>query len=152
MNRTLRRIVTALVVTSLALAGTAAFADGVSYVWPPAGSGYPGAAVWPPVQPRLGFSYYCIPGYGYQVTGVTWGSPAAQMGLEVSDVVLSINGHSLNYNGAHYYALQSAASQGGWVQLAIRDWRTGMIVYRSANLFGYSGGGYMAAPAAAMPY
>jgi hypothetical protein len=77
------------------------------------------------------------------------------MGLEVSDVVLSINGHSLHYHGAHIQAIQEAMYNGGWVQLAIRDWRTGMVVYRSTNLLWTSGGGSMAAPAAAaapVPY
>jgi len=95
----------------------------------------------PPVQPRLGINYTVIPCHGYRVNYVVWGTPAARMGLEPGDVVLSINGTRLTYNGAHTYALSRAVHTGGWVTLRIRDVRTGWVVTRSGNLFAsYPGG------------
>lgn len=87
-----------------------------------------------PGQPSLGFNYTAIPGYGYRVDFVWYGSAAGRIGLEPGDIVRSINGYPLTYPGAHSYALQQAAYYGGWVNLAIRDVRTGSTVYRWANL------------------
>lgn len=98
---------------------------------------YPVLAPNPPLapgQPSLGFSYTAIPGYGYRVDFVWYGSAAGQIGLEPGDIVRAINGHPLTYPGAHRHALQQAAYYGGWANLAIRDVRTGCTVYRWANL------------------
>jgi len=85
--------------------------------------------------PLLGYSYQVIPGYGFQVTGVLGGTPAARIGLELGDVILSINGHRLTHYGADVPARILAARHGGWVTLRIRDVRTGLFVTRSTNLF-----------------
>jgi len=88
-----------------------------------------------PMVPALGYSYVVVPGYGFRVTAIMPGTPAAAIGLEPGDVVLSINGHRLTYVGADVPARAEAARRGGWVRLRIRDVRTGLIAYRSVNLF-----------------
>ena len=90
----------------------------------------------PQAQPRLGFRYDLVARQGLQVRWVTPGSLAAQMGLERGDMIISVNGQSVGYMGAYDQAMLSAARFGGNVKLAIRDVRTGMIQYRSTNLFG----------------
>ena len=91
----------------------------------------------PPVPsvPTLGYTYQVVPGYGFQVTSVVWGSPAARLGLEAGDMVLSINGVRMTYLGADVPVRAHAARQSGWVNLAIRDVRTGVVQFRSTNLF-----------------
>jgi S1-C subfamily serine protease len=84
--------------------------------------------------PRLGFNSY-FNGYGEAVTFVHWGSRASRIGLEPSDVIVAVNGYPLNYNGAWYAAMGQAAAV-GHATLAIRDWRTGRIVYRHVHLGG----------------
>jgi hypothetical protein len=85
--------------------------------------------------PSVGYSYALIPGHGFRVTGVLRGTPAASIGLEVGDIVLSINGHRLTYMGADLPARREAAANGGWATLRIRDVRTGWIADRTVNLF-----------------
>jgi len=81
--------------------------------------------------PRLGFdSFYN--GSGEQVTAVRRGSLAWRLGLEPGDVIVAVSGLRLQYDGAWYGAMRRAVQQ-GHVTLAIRDWRTGRIVYRTLN-------------------
>jgi hypothetical protein len=88
--------------------------------------------------PKFGFNSFNINGYGERVTYVQWGGLAAQMGLEPGDTVLSMNGFPLHYHGAWSDALVQALQSGGWVQLTIRDVRTGWIANR--QLFVGNGG------------
>jgi hypothetical protein len=88
--------------------------------------------------PKFGFNSFNIGGYGERVTYVQWGGLASQLGLESGDTILSMNGFGLTYHGAWNHALYQAMQNGGFVQLSVRDVRTGWIVTRSANL----GGGY----------
>jgi hypothetical protein len=88
--------------------------------------------------PKFGFNSFNIHGYGERVTFVQWGGLAAQMGLEPGDTVLSMNGFPMHYHGAWNDALYQAMLSGGWVQLTIRDVRTGQLAYR--QLFVGSGG------------
>jgi hypothetical protein len=88
--------------------------------------------------PKFGFNSFNVGGYGERVTNVQWGGLAAQLGLESGDTILSLNGFGLTYHGAWNDALYQAMSSGGFVQLQIRDVRTGWVITRSANL----GGGY----------
>jgi hypothetical protein len=88
--------------------------------------------------PKFGFNSFNIGGYGERVTFVKWGGLASQLGLESGDTILSMNGFGLTYHGAWNDALYQAMLNGGFVQLSIRDVRTGWIVTRTANL----GGGY----------
>jgi len=84
--------------------------------------------------PRLGFDSY-FDGYAEVVTNVRWGSPAARIGLEPGDRVLAINGRRLRHEGQWYDEIRRAVHE-GHVTLAIRDWRTGRIAYRTHHLGG----------------
>lgn len=82
--------------------------------------------------PKFGFNSYNIAGIGERITHVRWGSLAAQLGLEPRDIITDMNGYPLTYHGAWNDALYHAMLNGGWVQLTIRDWRTGFHVQRYA--------------------
>jgi len=88
-----------------------------------------------PGLPLVGYHYRVVPGYGFRVTGVMAGTPAAAIGLEPGDVVLSLNGYRLTQMGADVPARADAARHGGWARLRIQDVRTGRIAHRSVNLF-----------------
>lgn len=108
--------------------------------------GNPQPAIQPPlpspvVLPKFGFQSYNIHGYGEQITFVRCHSIASQLGLEPGDMVLSLNGFPLTYHGAWNQALSNAVMQGGSVQLAIRDVRSGAVVYRSTFVGGTPGYG-----------
>ena len=108
----------------------------------------PGVGMTPP---RVGYWYQAIPGYGFRVIGVEPGSPAAFMGLEIGDIVLALNGFPLTYYGADLPARAQAVQTGGWITMRILDVRSGMIVVRSANLFGPGMGAGAPAAAASQP-
>jgi hypothetical protein len=84
--------------------------------------------------PKFGFSSYNIPGIGERVTFVEWHGLAARLGLERGDTVLAVNNFPLTYHGAWRDALREALYDGGWIQLAIWDVRTGGIAYRQTFL------------------
>ena len=88
--------------------------------------------------PRFGFSSFTINGFGERVTNVRWGSIAQQLGLECGDIILSLNGFPLSYHGSWNDALREAMLSGGYVQLTVRDVRTGFIATRET----FVGGGY----------
>jgi hypothetical protein len=88
--------------------------------------------------PKFGFNSFNIAGYGERVTYVQWGGLAAQMGLENGDTILRLNGFPLQYHGSWNDALYQAMLNGGWVELTIRDVRTGWIATRQI----FVGGGY----------
>jgi hypothetical protein len=90
--------------------------------------------------PRFGFSSFNIHGVGERVTYVRWGGIASRMGLESGDVILSMNGFPLSYHGSWSDALRSAVANGGFVQLTIRDVRTGFIATRE-TFVGHDGHG-----------
>ena len=57
------------------------------------------------------------------------------MGLESGDTILSLNGYRLNYHGSWNDALQHAVyHDGGYVQLRIRDVRTGHVAFRQTYI------------------
>lgn len=89
--------------------------------------------------PQFGFSSFNI-GVGERVTFVRWGGLASQLGLEPGDVILSMNGYPLSYHGAWNDALYQAMVDGGWVQLRVRDVRTGLLAYRQTFVGGGGGG------------
>jgi hypothetical protein len=95
--------------------------------------------------PQFGFSSFNIRGVGDRVTFVRWGGLASQLGLEPGDMILSMNGYPLSYHGAWNDALSQAVVNGGWVQLMIRDVRTGYVAYRE-TFVGGSGGGPIVGP------
>jgi membrane-associated protease RseP (regulator of RpoE activity) len=92
-----------------------------------------------PSLPKFGFSATNIQGYGERVVNVRWGSLAAQIGLEPGDIILSMNGYPLSYQGSWNDALSNAMASGGVVRLRIRDVRTGQIVQRQQYLGGGEG-------------
>jgi len=93
-----------------------------------------------PYLPKFGFSSFNINGIGERVTYVRWGGLASQFGLEPGDLVLSMNGHRLNYHGSWNDALLDAmVHHDGLVRLKIRDVRTGFIAQR--QMFVGDGGG-----------
>ena len=96
---------------------------------------YPGPGCYE--LPKFGFSSFNINGYGERITKVRWGGLAQQMGLESGDVILSLNGYPLSYHGAWKDALREAMNQGGYVQLTVRDVRTGFIATRETYVGGY---------------
>ena len=92
-----------------------------------------------PYLPHFGFSSFSINGVGERVTYVRWGGLASQFGLEPGDIVLSMNGYPLTYRGSWNDALYNAMANGGWVQLRIRDVRTGFIAQRQMFVGGGNG-------------
>ncbi|MGD9633434.1 MAG: hypothetical protein AB7G28_21120 [Pirellulales bacterium] len=90
--------------------------------------------------PKFGFSSFSINGYGERITNVRWGGLAQQMGLESGDVILRLNGYPLSYHGSWNDALREAMNQGGFVQLTVRDVRTGYIATRETYVGGYGPG------------
>jgi hypothetical protein len=123
MSTTTRNIVLSVVVLSLAVVSSAAASQ-------------PKALLLPPPHdhcfdlPKFGFSSFNIRGFGEQITNVRWGGRAARMGLEPGDIIVSLNGYPLTYHGAWNDALRQATYHGGWVQLVVRDVRTGNYAYR----------------------
>jgi hypothetical protein len=89
--------------------------------------------------PKFGFSSSTIEGYGERVLSVRPYGRAARLGLERGDIILTLNGYPLTYRGAWNNALADAVADGGFVQLRIRDVRTGRVVRR--ELFLGSGNG-----------
>lgn len=120
MTRLLQKSV-AIAVVAAAVLGTAVTAQAqgprvVPHV-------YPG-----PQIPSVGFCSY-FDGEGEYVQHVRPGSIACRMGLEHGDVILAVNDMRLTYDGAWYRAV----ARQGYLELAIRDCRTGCVVYRSAQ-------------------
>jgi hypothetical protein len=91
-------------------------------------------------MPKFGFSSFNVHGIGERVSYVRWGGLASQFGLEPGDLILSMNGYPLSYQGSWNDALCNAMENGGWVRLRIRDVRTGHIVSRQMFVGGFGGG------------
>ncbi len=128
MNAAARTATVALILLLSAGAASQSLAEDLR----PTGHSGPGLGS---TVPRLGFAYQVMPGDGFRVVIVRPGTPAAQIGLEIGDVVLSINGLLLTHAGADLPARIEAARRGGWVRIGIREVRTGRVVFRSTNLF-----------------
>lgn len=84
--------------------------------------------------PKFGFSSSTIHGFGQRIESVRPGGRAARLGLEPGDVILSLNGFRLTYSGSWNDALSRALYDGGFVQLRVRDVRTGLIRVRSTRI------------------
>jgi hypothetical protein len=141
MNTITRKSVLVVLATlSLAaLAAAPAVAQNKLMIAPPVDPGFA-----PDFElPRFGFSSFNIGGVGERVTNVRWGGLASRFGLEPGDIILSMNDVSLTYYGSWNDALHHAiVEHGGWVQLRVRDVRTGHVVRR--QMFVGVGGGPIA--------
>lgn len=84
--------------------------------------------------PKFGFSSSTINGFGQRIESVRPGGRAARLGLEPGDVILSLNGFRLSYSGSWTNALSRALNDGGFVQLRVRDVRTGLVHVRSTRI------------------
>ena len=77
---------------------------------------------------RLGFRGVDV-GWGVEIVSLDYGGAAVQLGLEPGDVIVELNGRrvmSIN----DYHAIM--ARSGGFVQLVVRDHRTGNVVQMPA--------------------
>jgi hypothetical protein len=92
--------------------------------------------------PEFGFASFNIGGVGERVTSVRWGGLASRLGLEPGDLIFRMNGYRLSYHGAWNDALRAAMNDGGWVQLTIRDVRTGRLAFRET----FVGDGHVVGP------
>jgi hypothetical protein len=63
-------------------------------------------------QPRLGINLQLVPGRGGLVTSVSPGMPAANAGIEVNDIVVSIDGRRVQSSNDVLSILRNAASNG----------------------------------------
>jgi hypothetical protein len=84
--------------------------------------------------PKFGFSSSTINGFGQRIESVRPGGRAARLGLEPGDVILSLNGFRLTYSGSWNQALSRALYDGGFVQLRVRDVRTGLVRVRTTRI------------------
>lgn len=128
-----------LPLATLSLASLVALASASLAVPPQTSYVQPGPTGSAHVLPHFGFHSYNLHGIGERVTHVHQFSLASQLGLEPGDIILRLNGMPLSYHGAWNAALDAAVCQGDWVQLAIRDVRTGMVVYRQTFVGGAHG-------------
>ena len=85
----------------------------------------------PPPRPILGIQGSLLIGTGMRINAVKPGTPAATTGLEVGDVLVSVDGRPLRNSGDFERAMQNV---NGYARLGIRDVRTGNILYRSVQL------------------
>jgi hypothetical protein len=95
----------------------------------------PAASARPPAGPhgyRLGARVQAA-AQGMKIEQVTPGSPAARLGLEAGDVILSVNGRPVR-NAADY--ARSLDQGGGRVRLEILDARSGKVVIRDNVMLG----------------
>jgi hypothetical protein len=138
MNTSIRSTVLAL--STLVLISLTAFAANANDAKPLLAPPDPGAGLLPEYRlPQFGFASFNIGGVGERVTYVRWGGIASRLGLEPGDIILSLNGFRLRYHGAWNDALYQAMLDGGWVQLGIRDVRSGRVVYRHTFVGGLAG-------------
>jgi predicted metalloprotease with PDZ domain len=63
---------------------------------------------------------------GLHLTQVYPGTAAANVGLEVGDRIVAVNGRRISMRYPLHIALQSTHS--GWVRLLVRDWRTNRLL------------------------
>lgn len=103
---------------------------------------YPPAPVYSPW--RLGITGTTWPGVGVRIATLEPGSPAEQMGIEVSDVIVQVNGNPIR----SIYDLQSAvAASNGYARVLVLDNRTNSYMWHNGSLMS----GPVAAPAVALP-
>lgn len=84
---------------------------------------------------RLGVSGYHVAGSGEYVLGVERGSEAARAGLKQGDLILALNGCSLDGRGNWNRAVAKAVAGDGAVTVLVRDGRTGRIDSRHCTIF-----------------
>lgn len=79
---------------------------------------------------RLGIYCHTV-GDGVMVDGLISGGPAERIGLEVGDIITSVDGNPIEDTSDLYRALQRS---GGFARLRIIDVRSTDLVYRNVDL------------------
>jgi len=88
---------------------------------------------YPPVYPtwRLGITGIEWPGVGVRISTMEPGSPAERMGIEMTDVIVQLNGRPIRT----MYDLQSAvAASGGYARVLVLDNRTNSYMWHNGSL------------------
>jgi hypothetical protein len=103
---------------------------GIPYSVP--GTGVP--AYPPPVYPtwRLGITGFDWPGVGVRIASIEPGGPAERMGIEVTDVIVQINGRPIR---SMYDLRNAVAYSGGHVRVLVLDNRTNSYMWHNGSLF-----------------
>jgi S1-C subfamily serine protease len=73
------------------------------------------------------------PGVGVRISTIEAESPAEQMGIEVSDVIVQINGRPIR---SMYDLRNAVAVSGGYVRILVLDNRTNSYMWHSGSLIG----------------
>jgi hypothetical protein len=85
--------------------------------------------------PKFGFTGSTINGVGDRIATLTPGGRFAKLGVEVGDVIISVNGFALTYDGSWRDSLLKARKQGAkTLHLQIRDIRTGKTRSRDISV------------------
>ena len=87
---------------------------------------YPPVVTW-----RLGITGTEWPGLGVRISTIEPQSPAEQMGIEVSDTIVQVNGRPIR----NMYDLRNAvAASGGYVRILVLDNRTNSYMWHNGSL------------------
>jgi S1-C subfamily serine protease len=80
---------------------------------------------------RLGITGTDWPGVGVRISTIEPEGPAEQMGIEVSDTIVQINGRPIR----NMYDLRAAvAASGGYVRILVLDNRTNSYMWHNGSL------------------
>ncbi len=89
--------------------------------------------VWPR-QPYLGVRVAPVAG-GVKIVAIIVGSPAWRAGLELDDVIVSVDDQPIGRVGGMYFSLRAALEEAGdTAEFKIKDWRTGRFYTRTIRI------------------